>query len=145
LKKIIASLLVFFFFQTQSAARAGTFNMNSQFHQLAHEISRTENSAEGILEKATQAVSDAKASGVTEQEFLSTLSEKMALNMSPEEIQSSIDELKATRSPEKVRELAQTLAQNQSGDKFIQVLITFALLSLLMIGLFYIIASPYPR
>ena len=145
MKKIIASLLVFFFVQTQSAARAGTFNMDTQFQQLAHDISTSQNNADQILEKATKAVTEAKAAGVTEQEFLSTLSQKMALNMSAEEIQSSIDELKATHSPEKVRELAQNLAQNQTGDKFIQVLITFAILSLLMVGLFYLIAWPFPR
>ena len=145
MKKIIASLLVFFFVQTQSAARAGTFNMDNQFQQLAHDISTSQNNADQIIEKATKAVTEAKAAGVTEKEFLSTLSQKMALNMSAEEIQSSIDELKATHSPEKVRELAQNLAQNQTGDKFIQVLITFAILSLLMVGLFYLIAWPFPR
>ncbi|MEY4065934.1 MAG: hypothetical protein RIR26_2142 [Pseudomonadota bacterium] len=119
--------------------------MNTQFHQLAHDISSTQLNADQIIAKATQAVTDAKSAGVSEQQFLSELSEKMSLNMSTEEIQSSIDELKATRSQEKVRELAQNLVQNQNGDKFIQVLITFALLSLLMIGLFYIIAAPYPR
>ena len=106
MKKIIASLLVFFFVQTQSAARAGTFNMDTQFQQLAHDISTSQNNADQIIEKATKAVTEAKAAGVTEKEFLSTLSQKMALNMSAEEIQSSIDELKATHSPEKVRELA---------------------------------------
>jgi hypothetical protein len=143
LKRIISAILVFFFVQTQSVARASQGNLNQSFNQMAHEVSQGHLTASEIIAKAKNIVTAARESGITEQEFIASLSEKMALNMSQEDINASIDELRIYRSELKIQEIAQSLENNQNGDKVFMVLLTFALLSLLWVGIFFILAGPH--
>ena len=143
LKKIIAALLVFFFVQTQSVARASQGSLNQSFNQMALEVSEGKLTAPEIIARARNIVSAAKESGITEQEFISSLSEKMALNMSQEDINASVDELRGQRSEAKIQEIAQSLENNQNGDKVFMVLLTFALLSVLWVGIFFLLAGPH--
>ena len=91
MKRIISALLVFFFVQTQSVARASQGNLNQSFNQMAHEVSQGHLTASEIIAKAKNIVTAARESGITEQEFIASLSEKMALNMSQEDINASIE------------------------------------------------------
>ncbi|MBM3383274.1 MAG: hypothetical protein FJY29_12690 [Betaproteobacteria bacterium] len=145
MKRIFSVLLVLFFLQTQSYARANTHGFKNDFNQLAHEIMDGQMKADEIVSKAKNLVSTARSSGVSETELLKTLSEKMSLNMSEEEIASSIADLRSNPSEIKVQQLAKQIEQNQTGDKVFMVLLTFALMSLLMVGIFFLIADPsYP-
>lgn len=110
---------------------------------MAHEVSQGHLTASEIIAKAKNIVTAARESGITEQEFIASLSEKMALNMSQEDINASIDELRIYRSELKIQEIAQSLENNQNGDKVFMVLLTFALLSLLWVGIFFILAGPH--
>lgn len=145
MKKLIAALLVLFFIHGQSIARAGTFDLNSRFGELAIDVSNSKLSADELLEKSKAAVTEARNSGMTEEEFVAKLSEKMSLGLTQEEIRTSLEEIRSNPTQEKVQDIANKLTQKQNGDKFIQVLITFALLSLLWVGIFFILAAPYPR
>ncbi len=143
MKRLFSALLVLFFLQTQSYARANTPALKTDFNQLAHEIIEGQINAESIVAKARKIVVAARASGMSEEEFLNTLSEKMSLNMSKEQISSSVAELRAAPSETKVQQLAQQLEQNRSGDKVFMVLLTFALMSLLMVGIFFLLTDPF--
>lgn len=145
MKKLISALLVMLFVYTQSSARAGTFDFNSRFNEIAHEISSSRLNSDELIDKSKNTIIQAKESGMTEEDILSKLSEKMALGLTQDEIRDSLEDLRSNPSQQKIQDIANQLTQKQDGDKFIQVLITFALLSLLLIGLFWIIAAPYPR
>lgn len=143
MKKLLSALLVFFFLQTQSYARANQSSLNDAFMQMANEIAQGKMNSEQIVSKAKELVREAKAAGVTEEQFVSQLSEKMALNMSAEDVRKTVDELKANPSLVKVQEIAQSLEKVQNGDKVLMVLLTFALLSALWIGIFFLLTDPF--
>lgn len=146
MKKIISALLVFFFLHTQSIARAQQGQMDLDFSRMATQITQGQLNSDEIIAQAHRAVADAKAAGVTEEEFVSKLSEKLALNMSAEDVRKTVEDMKADHSPSKISQLAESLKNNQKGDKFLMVLLTFALLTALWIGIFFILADPhYPH
>jgi hypothetical protein len=66
----------------------------------------------------------------------------MSLNMSKEKIAASIEEMRSNPSEAKVEEIAKQLENNRSGDKVFMVLLTFALMSMLMIGIFFLLVDP---
>ncbi len=142
MKRFFSALLVLFFLQTQSYARANTHALNTEFNQLAHGIIDGQMNAESIVSHAKKIVSQARASGVSEEQFLGALSEKMSLNMSKEKIAASIEEMRSNPSEAKVEEIAKQLENNRSGDKVFMVLLTFALMSMLMIGIFFLLVDP---
>lgn len=146
MKKLLSMLLVLSIFQVQGWARASQGTLDTSFAQMASEISNGKLDKEGIVNRAKEIVVDAKASGMTEEEFISKMSQKMALNMSDADVAKTVSELKEKPSMAKIDELASQLSTVKSGDKFLMVLLTFAIMSALLIGFFFLIADPhYPR
>ncbi|MEY3900827.1 MAG: hypothetical protein RL189_133 [Pseudomonadota bacterium] len=143
MKKLFAALLVFFFLQTQNVARANPAGLDVSFAQMASEVTQGKLSSTEIVSKAKQAVSSARASGMTEEQFVAHLSKKLALNMSDEDVRQTVEDLRANHSPSKISELAESLRNTQKDDKVLMVLLTFALLSALWIGIFFILADPH--
>lgn len=146
MKKLFAALLVFFFLQTQNVARANPAGLDVSFAQMASEVTEGKLSSAEIISKAKQAVSSARASGMSEEQFVAHLSQKLALNMSDGDVRKTVEDLRADHSPSKISELAESLRKTQKDDKVLMVLLTFALLSALWIGIFFILADPhFPR
>ncbi|MEN9808448.1 MAG: hypothetical protein RLZZ488_15 [Pseudomonadota bacterium] len=146
MKKLIAALLVFFFLQTQNVARANPAGLDVSFAQLASEVTQGKLSSAEIISKSKQVVGSARASGMTEEQFVAHLSKKLALNMSEEDVLKTVEDLRADHSPTKISELAESLRNTQKDDKVLMVLLTFALLTALMLGIFFILADPhYPH
>lgn len=146
MKKLIATLLVFLFLQVQSFARANptgaTSQLETSFSQMAAQVSQGSLKSQEIIDQAKQIVGEAKASGVSEHEFISVMSKKLSLNMSDSDVEKTIADLKANPSQAKIQDLAQQLEKAQSGDKFLMVLLTFAIMSAIMIGIFFLLADP---
>ncbi|MEY2987923.1 MAG: hypothetical protein RJB13_1444 [Pseudomonadota bacterium] len=145
MRKVIATLLTVLFFHTQAFARSQPSSLSADFNQLASEIVESSLTADQIIERSKEFVANAKSNGVTEQELLKKLSEKMSLQLSPEEIEQSIAELRSQPSELKLQALAQEIVEVQNGDKVFMVLLTFALLSMLWVGIFFILAGPICR
>jgi hypothetical protein len=143
LNKIIALIVVSLLLPTQSFARAQQSQLNVNFNQLASEVMEQKLSADEILNRSRELVQNAKTQGLTEEELLSTLNNRLSLQLSPEEIQSSIADLRANPSEDKLQKIAQDIANNQTGDKVFMVLLTFALMSLLLVGFFFLIADTH--
>lgn len=146
MKKIVATLLVFLFVQVQSFARANptgaTSQLETSFSQMAAQVTQGSLKSQQIIDQAKQIVVEAKAAGISEQEFISVMSKKLSLNMSDADVEQTITDLKSNPTQAKIQDLAEQLEKAQSGDKFLMVLLTFALMSALMIGIFLLIADP---
>jgi hypothetical protein len=134
---------MFLFLQAQTSALASQSGLETSFSRMASEISQGKMTSQNIIDEAQRLVGDAKQSGVTEKEFLTTMSKKLSLNMSDEDVEKTIADLRERPSSAKINELAAALEKNQSEDKFLMVLLTFALLSALWIGIFFILADPH--
>ncbi|NBW81208.1 hypothetical protein EBR21_05585 [bacterium] len=146
MKKILSFLLVLAMFHVQGWARASQGTLDNSFAQMATDISNGKLDKESIVNRAMDIVGEAKASGVSEEEFIGKMSQKLALNMSDADVAKTVAELKEKPSTVKIDELASQLSTVKSGEKFLLVLLTFALLSALWIGIFFLIADPhYPR
>lgn len=143
MKKIFSAFLMFLFLQTQTFAFASQPALETSFSKMASEITQGKMTGNEIIDNAQRIVSDAKSAGVTEKEFLSAMSKKMALNMSDEDVEKTIADLRAHPSTSKIQDIASALEKTNKEDKFLMVLLTFALLSALWIGIFFILADPH--
>ncbi len=145
-RKFVALIVTSLLLPTQSFAREQQVSLKSGFNQLASEVIENSLSASEIMDRSKELAVRAKASGLTEQELLKSLNDKLSLQLSPEEIESSIHDLRTNPSEEKLEKIAQEIVDNQNGDKVFMVLLTFALMSLLLVGFFFMIADPhYPN
>lgn len=145
-KKFVALMVTALLLPTQSFAREQQISLKSGFNQLASEVVEDGLTAHEIMERSKVLVLQAKANGLTEQELLKSLNDKLSLQLSPEEIESSVHDLRTNPSMEKLEKIAQDIVDNQNGDKVFMVLLTFALMSLLLVGFFFLIADThYPN
>lgn len=143
LRKLVALVVVMLLLPTQSFAREQQFNLKLNFNHLASEVIESQLDANEILMRSKTLATQAKAQGLTENDLLNTLNDKLSLQLSPEEIEASIQDLRANPSEEKLQKIAQDIVDNQTGDKVFMVLLTFALMSLLLVGFFFLIADPH--
>jgi Ca2+-binding EF-hand superfamily protein len=134
---------MFLFLQTQTYALASTSALDNSFSKMASQITQGKMTSQNIIDEAHRMVGDAKKSGVTEKEFLTSMSKKLSLNMSEDDVEKTIADLRANPSSAKIQDLASALEKTQSDDKVLMVLLTFALLSALWIGIFFILAAPH--
>ncbi|MEY3902204.1 MAG: hypothetical protein RL189_1510 [Pseudomonadota bacterium] len=138
MRKIIAALLIFFLVQNQSIARANTANLDNAFAQMVSEISQGKLSPDEIVGSATQAVRSAKAAGMSEEELVSYISKKLALNMSDEDVQKAIEDMRSDHSPAKISQLAESLRNTpKSTESIVLVIMVSFLLGVLWIGVVF--------
>jgi hypothetical protein len=141
MKKIVSLVVVFFFVSTQAFARSGSPVLNDGFMTLVEEISSGSMSSEEIVARSRAMVQEARNSGVSQEQFVSALSEKMALSLTPAEIASSLEDVKANHSEARIQELARTLEAQAGQQQFWPVLITFVVLSILWVAIFYMLVG----
>lgn len=72
---------------------------------------------------------------------MADLSEKMALNMTPEEVAKTVEELKTDHSPARISDIARSLEEQGQQQGFVMVLVTFVLLTALWLAIFYALAG----
>ena len=142
-RKLVALVITVFLLPTQSFAREQQVSLKSGFNLLASEVIESGLSAREIMERSKLLAQQARDEGVSEDALLKTLNDKLALQLTPEEIERSVSDLRANPSEEKLEKIAQDIVDNQNGDKVFMVLLTFALMSLLLVGFFFLIADPH--
>ncbi|NBW81480.1 hypothetical protein EBR21_06970 [bacterium] len=86
MKKLISFLLVLALLQVQGWARASQGTLETSFARMASEISNGKLDKESIVNRAMDIVGEAEASGMSEEEFLRMMSEKLALNISDADV-----------------------------------------------------------
>ncbi|MEY2988778.1 MAG: hypothetical protein RJB13_2299 [Pseudomonadota bacterium] len=145
-RKIVALVITALLLPTQSFAREQQVSLKSGFNALASEVIEDGLNAHEIMERSKQLAKQARAEGMNESSLLKSLNDKLSLQLSPEEIERSVRDLRTNPTEEKLEKIAQDIVDNQNGDKVFMVLLTFALMSLLLVGFFFLIADPhYPH
>ena len=83
MKKILSFLLVLAMVHVQGWARASQGTLDNSFAQMATDISNGKLDKESIVNRAMDIVGEAKASGVSEEEFIGKMSQKLAITDCP--------------------------------------------------------------
>ena len=146
IRKIISILTVMTFGNTN------TFAMEKQYEahvELASLISIVNAGAAGdeILETARNSALAAHKQGISEKQFLNSISEELALELTDEEITASINDMRDDHSPERLALLAMDLENTNanSGQRVLGVLLTFLISTLLLVGVFFLLADIFDQ
>jgi hypothetical protein len=140
LKKFISVFVIIAFTHSQTFAMEKNFEAQVELSDLIATVSNGA-SSDQIIEKAKNSALEAHNKGVSEQEFLKSVSDKMALELTDEEITESIADMRQDHSKDRLLELAGELENINSEEKVVAVLLTFVIASLLLVGVFFLLAD----
>ena len=139
MKKFITCLTAFLFLSSQTFGASNNLKTTIDVADIVSTISADQNTSD-VYETVSSNVLEAIQSGTTEKEFIQSISDQMSLDLSQDEINETIEDMRADHSKERLMSLASDLTEQNEGQRVIGVLITFVIMSALLIGMFFLLA-----
>jgi hypothetical protein len=139
MNKIFTVFTTLFFLSSQTFGSTHNLKTTINVADIVSSVSADMSSNE-IYDTATETVMDAIKSGTTEKEFIESISDQMSLELTDGEIEETIEDMRADHSKGKLMALAQDLSEQSEDQRVIGVLITFVIMTALLLGLFFLLA-----
>jgi hypothetical protein len=135
LKRFFAVLMIFSLIQTQAWARASQGKVDTAFSSMVTSIMNGDLSQSEIVEQTKKHASELVTAGLTEREMIDFVVQKLSLSMSEQEVKQAIEEARRNPSLEKIDALAKQMAEIQSGEKSLILMLVIPLVAIaLFIG-----------
>jgi hypothetical protein len=136
-------VLCFFSF-SQARAASSQVQITLAMNQMIEDLTKSNFGSDEIMQRAVITVQKAISEGATEKDFMAELSRRLSSVLSAQEFKNAIDEIKNDHSPEKIHSMATELQKTNDSQGFIAVLIMFAIYSLILYGVFLLLAKKFP-
>lgn len=139
MKKFITCLTAFIFLSSQTFGNTKNLKTTIDVADIVSTLSSGQNTSD-VYNTVSSHVMEAIQSGTTEKEFVQSISNQMSLDLSQDEINETIQDMRADHSKERLMNLASDITEQKDGQRVVGVLITFVIMSALLIGMFFLLA-----